>query len=142
MLAHQTLLITRDNSSMPHSSHTGICLVTSVHDAGCFGRIVFRSLHVVVNGKHTVFSVIIYRLCFPPELITLISIHVLVIAPLRGMLLVYKPDTRGRAAPSGGGGLINRNILSEGAISDLQPVAMWLTSKRGVWLLVTLLAAG
>ena len=54
------------------------------------------------------------------------------------MLLVYKPDTRGRAAPEGGG-LINRNILSEG---DLQPVAMWLTSKRGVWLLVTLLAAG
>ena len=46
------------------------------------------------------------------------------------MLLVYKPDTRGRAAPEGGG-LINRNILSEGAISDLQPVAMWLTSKCG-----------
>ena len=67
--------------------------------------------------------------------------YVLVIAPLRGMLLVYKPDTRGRAVPEGGG-LINRNILSEGAISDLQPVAMWLTSKRGVWLLVTLLAAG
>ena len=56
------------------------------------------------------------------------------------MLLVYKPDTRGHAAPEGGG-LINHNILSEGAISDLQPVAMWLTSKRGVWLLVTLLAA-
>ena len=61
------------------------------------------------------------------------GVYVLVIAPLRGMLLVYKPE---------GGGLINRNILSEGAISDLQPVAMWLTSKRGVWLLVTLLAAG
>ena len=50
--------------------------------------------------------------------------YVLVIAPLRGMLLVYKykPDTQGRAAPEGGG-LINRNIPSEGAISDLQPVA-------------------
>ena len=45
------------------------------------------------------------------------------------MLLVYKPDTRGRTAPEGGG-LINRNILSEGAISDLQPVAMCMVDVK------------
>ena len=33
--------------------------------------------------------------------------YVLVIAPLGGMLLVYRPDTRGRVAPEGGGS-INR----------------------------------
>ena len=35
------------------------------------------------------------------------SLYVLVIAPLGGMLLVYRPETRGRVAPEGGGS-INR----------------------------------
>ena len=40
----------------------------------------------------------------------LCSIYVLVITPLRGMLLVYRPE---------GGGLINRNIPIRGVIIDL-----------------------
>ena len=82
-----------------------------------------------------------YNIITTSILASIMVIIILVIAPLRGILLVYKPNTQGHAAPEGGG-LINRNIPSEGAISDLQPVAMWLTSKHGVWLLVTLLAAG
>ena len=38
------------------------------------------------------------------------------------LLLVYKPDTRGRAAPEGGG-LINRNNTIKGVIKCLLPVA-------------------
>jgi len=33
----------------------------------------------------------------------MIMIYVLVISPLRGMLLVYKPDSQGRVAPEGEG---------------------------------------
>ena len=44
--------------------------------------------------------------------------YVLVITPLRGMLLVYRPETRGRVAPEGGGP-INRNIPIRGVIIDL-----------------------
>ena len=44
--------------------------------------------------------------------------QVLVITPLRGMLLVYRPDTRGRVAPEGGGS-INRNIPTRGVIISL-----------------------
>ena len=46
------------------------------------------------------------------------AVHVLVITPLRGMLLVYRPDTRGRVAPEGGGS-INRNIPTRGVIISL-----------------------
>ena len=46
------------------------------------------------------------------------GIYVLVITPLRGMLLVYRPDTRGRVAPEGGGS-INRNIPTRGVIISL-----------------------
>ena len=47
---------------------------------------------------------------------------VYVITPFRVLLLVYKPDTRGRAAPEGGG-LINRNNTIKGVIKCLLPVA-------------------
>ena len=43
---------------------------------------------------------------------------VLVITPVRGMLQVYRHDTRGRVAPEGGGS-INRNIPMTGVIIDL-----------------------
>ena len=46
---------------------------------------------------------------------------VYVITPFRVLLLV-KPDTRGRAAPKGGG-LINRNNTIKGVIKCLLPVA-------------------
>ena len=44
--------------------------------------------------------------------------YVLVITPLGGMLLVYRPETRGRVAPEGGGS-INRNIPTRGVIISL-----------------------
>ena len=47
-----------------------------------------------------------------------VMVYVLVITPLRGMLLVYRPDTRGRVAPEGGGS-INRNIPTRGVIISL-----------------------
>ena len=41
-----------------------------------------------------------------------------VITPLGGMLLVYRPETRGRVVPEGGGS-INRNIPTRGVIISL-----------------------
>ena len=54
-------------------------------------------------------------------------IYVLVLTPLGGMLLVYRPETltRGRVAPEWGGS-INRNILTRGVIISLELVARWL----------------
>ena len=51
-----------------------------------------------------------------------VVLQVYVITPFRVLLLVYKPDTRGRAAPEGGG-LINRNNTIKGVIKCLLPVA-------------------
>ena len=50
------------------------------------------------------------------------QIYVYVITPFRVLLLVYKPDTRGRAAAEGGG-LINGNNTIKGVIKCLLPVA-------------------
>ena len=47
-----------------------------------------------------------------------VRIYVLVIAPLGGMLLVYRPETRGHVAPEGGGS-INSQHTTRGAIIDL-----------------------
>ena len=49
---------------------------------------------------------------------SIISMLVLVITYLRGMLLVYGHDTRGRVAPEGGVS-INRNIPIRYVIIDL-----------------------
>ena len=47
--------------------------------------------------------------------------YVYVITPFGVLLLVYKPDTRGRVAPEGGG-LINRNNTTKGVIKCLLPL--------------------
>ena len=46
------------------------------------------------------------------------ALYVLVITSLRGMLPVYRPVTRGRVAPEGGGP-INRNLPIRDVIIDL-----------------------
>ena len=53
--------------------------------------------------------------------------YVIVITPLGRMWRVYRPDTRGRVAPEGGGP-INRYIRPRGVIIVLLPVARWLIS--------------
>ena len=57
---------------------------------------------------------------------------VYVITPFRVLLLVYKPDTRGRAAPEGGG-LINRNNTIKGVIKCLLPVARLRDAFAHMW---------
>ena len=57
------------------------------------------ALDIMQTEDITIIAIVIVRL--------VLTQHVLVIAPLGGMLLVYRSETRGRVAPEGGGS-INR----------------------------------
>ena len=70
----------------------------------CNNYIGIHSVHLSGSHKH----VVLYM-----KGMEKLIYYVLVIAPLGGMLLLYRPETRGRVAPEGGGS-INRQHTDYG----------------------------
>ena len=81
----------------------------------------YKPLPLYAPGLHAIWAWFALCACAKPLakiLATPLGAYVLVITPLGGMLLVYRPETRGRVAPEGGGS-INRNIPTRGVIISL-----------------------